>query len=568
MQATKPNNARSPLHPVGNATRAGEARLQAAVGLPLDLIVVGGGISGAAILWDATLRGLRAVLVEKNDYASGTSQATSKLIHGGLRYLKNGELGLVRESLRERRLMAKIAPHAVRPHRFLYPIYSHNPVGRALMHTALSIYGVLSLDRNRGLTRDWRLPGYEYVSTDQAVGLEPALDAAGMSGAFLYSDYLNVNPERLVCEFIFGARAHGALAFNYAQVEDVKKRPGSNNYQVSVRDNISNKSVTLEAPMVVNATGPWADYFPVKQPGGRKLIRSKGIHVVVRALNHKHTIALHRPDGTHVFVIPWRGRSILGTTDTRFEDHPDSVRVTEADARSVIADMNHLLPSAKLSLADVEFFYGGIRPLTDDGGDKQSTYGASRKIEIFDHKEDGHAGLWTVLGGKYTTSRGLAESVVDRLCEYSNRSTRPCRTHSEPLPGGRFDSWQSLLSDLGQRFPAVSEEKRNVLAGRYGALAASILSASQEKSDGRVLRTATQEPYYEDELRYVIANEDIHSLSDLYFRRCGLGTPGQPPETVSKAVARSAGELLSWNAKTQNAELARITERYHLEGSR
>ena len=528
----------------------------------LDLIVVGGGISGAAILYDAALRGLRAVLVEKNDYASGTSQATSKLIHGGLRYLKNGEIGLVRESLRERRLLARIAPHAVRPARFLYPAYEHNPTGRFLIHTALSIYGTLSLDRNRGLMDERRLPGYQYISAEQALALEPSLTPSGMRGAFLYSDYLNVNPERLCCEFIFAAKEQGAHAFNYAEVTALESGVGSRpQHTVTVLDRTCNEEVQLRAPAVVNATGPWSDYFPGLQRSSR-LVRSKGIHVVTRAINRHYPLALHRKDGTHIFVIPWRGRSILGTTDTRFEEHPDSLHVTRAEVLGVLAEINELVPSARLQEKDVEFFYGGIRPLTDEGGDVENTYSASRKTSIYHHDGDGHAGLWTVLGGKYTTSRALAEEVVDQVADYAPGRFGACATASETLPGGRFLSTAALATDLEREFPLVSEEERRTLADRYGAVARRMLT--NRRAGISSFRLPTGEPYFSGELDYLIQHEDIQHLSDLYFRRSGLGTSGAPAETITQAVAGSAARALGWNRRAISAELQTVRNRYRL----
>ena len=527
----------------------------------LDLIVVGGGISGAAILYDAALRGLRAVLIEKNDYASGTSQATSKLIHGGLRYLKNGELGLVRESLVERRRLAQIAPHAVRPARFLYPAYEHNPTGRFLIHTALSIYGTLSLDRNRGLMDERRLPGYEFVSTEQALRLEPALSPVGMHGAFLYSDYLNLNPERLCCEFIFAAKERGAHAYNYAEVTGVVggsgKRPV---HTVQVLDRTSGETVHLNAPAIVNATGPWADYFPGMQ-SSRRLVRSKGIHVITRAINKDYPIALHRPDGTHVFVIPWRGRSILGTTDTRFEEHPDALQITRAEVLRVLEDINTLVPSARLTQKDVQFFYGGIRPLTDEGGDVENTYSASRKTSIHHHKGDGLSGIWTVLGGKYTTSRGLAEEVLDEVAAYVPGKFGACATARETLPGGSFDSPAALLQDLQREFPEASEEQRSTLAARYGALSRRILS---RKDGGSVVRLVTGEAYFGGEIDYLIENEDIQHLSDLYFRRSGLGTVGAPSEAITQAIGSRAARALGWNRRALPREVQSVRQRYRL----
>ncbi|MEQ9367060.1 MAG: glycerol-3-phosphate dehydrogenase/oxidase, partial [Leptospirales bacterium] len=353
-----------------------------------DLIIIGGGITGASILRDASLRGLNAVLLERGDYASGTTQATSKLIHGGLRYLKNGEIGMVRQSLRERRLLAKIAPHALRPEAFLFPVYSDRGPGRLKMGAALTAYDLLAFDRNRGVDAEHRLPAARFLDSSATLAEEPGLDFRKLSGAYLYYDYANLNPERLCVELILAARERGAVARNYTEVRKLARRPNGE-YEARVTDRRTGQSGVVRAKVIVNAGGPWADYLTGllgDRPFPRETLRrSKGIHVVTRRFVQNKTVVLMKPDQTHLFMIPWRGRTLIGTTDTAFDGHPDQMRVRRQDARDVLEEVNGLFPGANLDLErDVEYFYGGLRPLLADP-DGGSSYDASRRVEILHH---------------------------------------------------------------------------------------------------------------------------------------------------------------------------------------
>ena len=538
---------------------------------PFDLLVIGGGITGASILRDASLRGLNAVLLERGDYASGTTQATSKLIHGGLRYLKNGEIGLVRESLRERRYLARIAPHALRPEAFLFPIYRKRGVSRLAMGTALTVYDLLGLDRNRGVDHEHRLPPARFLDATTTLAEEPGLDFRELNGAYVYYDYANLNPERLCVELILAARETGAVARNYTEVRSVARQPDGS-YVAHVVDGVTGESGVIRSRAVINAAGPWADALERLVTGriDKNIVRSKGIHVVTRRFVREKTVVLMRPDGTHLFIIPWRGKSLIGTTDSSFHEHPDRLRVTTADAQRVIEDVNALFPGANLSMQDVEYFYGGLRPLVSDDSGK-SSYDASRRVEILHHDQERapggaqYAGFFTVLGGKYTTSRHLAEQVLDQVCEYLPGSYRESRTRQTPLPGGNFSTLTELVENLEREFPHCDHRRVHVLAGRYGAIASRILAMTERDRSGAVYRLANGDVYYPEEIDYLIAHEDIEHASDLFFRRSGIGTIGRAPETVERAIIDRMGRGLGWNPARKQAAICEIAARYRLQ---
>ncbi len=536
-----------------------------------DLIIIGGGITGATILWDATLRGMKALLLEKNDYASGTTQATSKLIHGGLRYLRKYEFGLVRESLRERRTLARIAPHAVRPEGFLMPLYKHFGHGRAALGLGLWLYDALSYDRNRGMAAEAQTPPHRYLNRAETMVEEPVLNAEGLRGAYLYYDFANLNPERLCCEFIFSARARGAAARNYVEVGAVARVSGSGSgFEVRGRDRLTGQSAKFSARAVVNAAGPWADFLEHRTIGAgqTRLVRSKGIHIITRKIARDRALALTLPGPMkqHFFVLPWRGRSIIGTTDTNFTGHPDRIDVSQAEIQGLCDNVN-TLTRANLKPADVEYYYAGLRPLLESEGGQgaNGTYGVSRKTEIVHYASEGFPGFFTVLGGKYTTSRHLAEQLVDRLAEFLPGSFAPCQTATEPLGGGEFRSVPALEREIAREFPAADFFKIKTLVERYGEKARDILRADGGTIGGGARwEGGAGEGFYAEEIDYLAGNDEIQNLADLYFRRAGLGTAGLPPETVNRQIAERVGRQLGWTRAEVTRELRALGERFRV----
>ncbi len=533
-----------------------------------DLIIIGGGITGATILWDATLRGMKAVLVERNDYASGTTQATSKLIHGGLRYLKNGEFGLVRESLRERRTLARIAPHALRPEGFLFPFYSGKSPGRMVMNTGLFLYDLLSFDRNRGIAEDLHLPPSRRLSRMEALAEEPGLLHEGLTGASVYYDYANVNPERLCAEFIFSSRQRGAAARNYTEATGIVQ-PTPDGYRVQVRDRRNGEKAVLSGQAVINAGGPWADHIEGLLSGttGHKIVRSRGIHAVTRRIVHDRTVVLMRPDKTHLFIIPWRERSIIGTTDVLFDDHPDKLKIARVEVENLLTTVNALYGS-HVSMDDVHYTYAGLRPLVEEST-TTSTYNTSRKCEIYHHADKGHRGFFTVLGGKYTTSRALAENVVNRAAEVIGGKWKSCETETTPLDGGVFADRHTLEAEIQRRYPSAQPEKIDTLVARYGSRAWEILargedlkSAPEKKSSARVLVSENGEKYYTEEIDAIVEREDVTSLADLVFRRSGIGTPGEADSVTTEFLAGRVAAALGWNREEKRRAVEEVRSRY------
>jgi glycerol-3-phosphate dehydrogenase len=372
-----------------------------------DLAVIGGGITGAGVALDAALRGLTVALVEKRDFASGSSSRSSKLIHGGLRYLEQLHFGLVRESLHERAVLSRIAPHLSKPLQFLVPVYSsseRSPLGanRLKLAGGLWLYDLLAGRRNIGR--------HQWLSREAALKQAPALEPRGLRGAFVYYDCLT-DDARLVIEVIKAAAAHGALVANYVSARGFRKDDDGVS-KVELEDTQDVSSFELRARVVVNATGVWSDEVSrlADARAPKRLRPSKGIHVVVPSERLENQTAVLIPslgESRFLFVIPWQGRTVIGTTDTDYAGSLDDPGAEAEEIDRVVRSAARAFPDAGLSTEDVISTFAGLRPLI--AADGQSTKELSRKEEIFEDD----SGLITITGGKLTTWRRMAERVAD-----------------------------------------------------------------------------------------------------------------------------------------------------------
>ena len=352
-----------------------------------DIIIIGGGITGAAVAYEAASRGLKTALVEKKDFACATSAATSKLIHGGLRYLANAEFGLVRESLKERRTLENIAPNFVYPIPMMMVHDTVCPKNNSLeIGIGLRIYDALSYDRNRTWDKSKKIPSHRKISASEALVLEPGIFAQGMKGASVFYDCSNIFPERLTLAFIKSAVHHEAQVANYARVDGFITNSTGKVEGVKVYDLLRGSASELKASLIINCAGPWADILlGLAKPGNSSgiLKRSEGIHIITKKFVNAHVVSYMTKEGRHFFMIPWRGHNLIGTTDQPFIGNPDEYRVTRESIQGLIEDVNTTLGSDILSYDDVLHTYGGLRPLVED--DSADTYGASRRYEIHDN---------------------------------------------------------------------------------------------------------------------------------------------------------------------------------------
>jgi len=518
---------------------------------PFDLLIVGGGITGATLAWDAALRGLKVALVDKGDFAMATTSASSKLIHGGLRYLKNGEVGLVRESLRERRILQKIAPHLVWPIPFLMPTHKKGGNKRWMIKAGMMVYDMLSFDRGRLDDPARRIPGHCMLKPEKVLEEEPVVKPEGLTGGAVYYD-CRCEPERLCLEFILGAAAQGATVVNYAEVTSLLRGEGTVE-GAEVVDRLGGGSCRVRARMVANVAGPWADAIDVLSGAEDEITlrRSKGIHIITRRLVRKHAVVAMTDERRHFFIIPWRQHSLIGTTDTEYRGHPDDLAVLDEDVDRFIAEINQALPAAALKPEDVLYRYVGVRPLVDD---ETEVYDASRKYEIVDHHDKGLRGYITALGGKYTTSRNLAAKAADKILSRLKKPKTACVTEERLLPGGVegiFSGYERKSCE--EAGGLIDKDALRNLIWTYGARHLEVLElVKRDASLGERVRDDRLEILAQ--VAFSIRHEMAFTLCDILTRRTGIGTLGHPGEEALDKVCALAARLLGWDPRRIAAE--------------
>ena len=395
-----------------------------------DVVIIGAGINGAGIARDAAMRGLKVLLIDKGEPGGGTTSASTRLIHGGLRYLEHFEFGLVYESLREREILLRIVPHLVRPLPITIPIYKHGKRGRLTIRAGMILYDLLSWGKS--------LPRHRMLSRAQTLERWPGLNPEGLVGSARYYDAQVEFPERLVVENVMSAREFGAVVLTHTCVTGFDVEEG----KVSGVKFISEdgEEQFAEAAVVINAAGPWIDQVlervPVESP---KLIGgTKGSHIVVAPFPTAPANAIYleaRSDGRPVFIIPWNKLYLIGTTDVRFEGNPDEVRCEQWEIDYLLAETNLALPNAKLTPDNILYTYSGVRPLPVTGDKDEQNI--TRRHFIREHPR--LPNLLSIVGGKLTTYRSLAEECVDLIFRKLGRNSPPCRTATEMLAADLTD---------------------------------------------------------------------------------------------------------------------------------
>jgi len=510
-----------------------EATLASLGTAELDVLVVGGGITGAGVARDAALRGLRVALVEAVDFAAGTSSRSSKLIHGGVRYLQQGELALVRESATERAVLRRIAPHLAEPIVMLMPTY-----GRA-SHAKLGL-GLWTFDRLASIAAEER---HELVGRDEALRREPTLDGRALYGAALFTEYRTCDA-RLVLATVLGAHAAGALCVNHAAVVALSSG------EATVRDELTGITRRVRARVVVNAAGPWVDAVrgmtgPI---AGAGLHLTKGIHLVVphERLPIRHAVVMAARDKRGVFAVPRGAATYLGTTDTDYGPPALNPDVTAADADYLLEAAQRTFAGAPISRADVVAAWAGLRPLLHEEGKSPSEI--SRRDEIM----VGADGVVSVAGGKLTTHRRMAERVVDIVYERLGRRPEPARTADVALPGGERSpaDLTVLAAELGRALPALGPHGVKRLVMHYGAAAERFVAGDPAMLPGPT-------PALPAEVVTAVEEEMALTLEDVLDRRLRLlyFDAHQGLEVVEAAAALVAPRL-GWDAARTDREIA------------
>jgi glycerol-3-phosphate dehydrogenase len=513
-----------------------------------DAIIVGGGMAGAGVARELALRGLSCVLIEKGDFASGTTSRSSKLIHGGLRYLELRDFALVRESLRERETLARLAPHLVRPLPFLVPVYQGGTRNLIKVRIGLRLYDLLTPGK--------RTERYRTLGRAEALAMEPTLRPQDLLGAGYYFDDLLLSPERLCLENVLAARRAGAHALNYAQAEEFRPRPGGG-WAVRVRDLVGSDVLTVTGRMLVNATGPWVDRVRelagIWEKGTRLVRTTKGAHLVLPRLTDR-AVYLSTHDDRMVFVIPWRDFSLVGTTDTDFDDSPDRVWATPDDVAYLLAETRRVLPDPRVTEANIVYTYAGIRPLTYEVGKRASA--VSRQHRVIAEGPD--EGFLSITGTKLTCFRSLAQRVGDEVARRlgkggASRTARLALDGSDEEAGAlEVRAWLDVTEAV--RASGLEPGQVEALTATYGRRASAVLDLAR-RLPGGTERLCKSAPDIVAQLHWAVETELTVSLQDFLLRRTGIGTGPCLGLDCAAGVAQRMGALLGWSPRRIEAEL-------------
>ncbi len=503
-------------------------------GRRFDVVIIGGGIAGCGIARDAALRGLSVLLVEQDDLASGTSSASSKLAHGGLRYLEYLRFRLVWESLHERETLLRIAPHLVRPLPFLLPVYRDLGRPRWKLHAGLTLYDLLSGRRSLGRHR--------MFSPERVLEEESRLQPKGLGGGFHFHD-AQMNDARLVLENALDAQAHGALILTRVECRDLLIRE-ERVQGVVLHDRRHREEAMVEAGIVVNAAGPWYRKILGMQDLSRPVTPrlSRGTHIVVPAVTRGHGILLQaRQDRRVVFVLPWKGRSLVGTTEVEHEGPPDETHPTREEIEYLLRELGGYFPRSDGTAYPVLSAFAGLRTLPP--GSDEELGEVTRQAQVREEAP----GLLCVLGGKFTTYRKVAEEAVDRIALLLDRRDLPaCTTARRPLPGGDIpdmnDYFQVAENLLTRQLRLPMETLRHIL-GTYGSRHPTLLQMIREHPEwGETLEDGL--PFTRAEVIHAVRHEFAETLDDLLWRRTWRGFLGPLSEEASRRWRESLEEGL------------------------
>jgi glycerol-3-phosphate dehydrogenase len=513
-----------------------------------DALVIGGGIAGAGVARDLALRGVRVTLVEKSDFAHGTTSRSSKLIHGGLRYLELLDFGLVRESLRERETLRQLAPHVVKPLPFLVPIYRDSSRGLIRVRIGLKLY-------------DWLTPGrdrerYRVMRPIDALTLEPAIRADGLRGVGYYFDDLLLLPERFCLENVLSACRHGARAVNYAEVVEFVRDARGTLVAVRVRDLVTDRVATVTAQVIVNAAGPWVDEVRARAgvaERGKRIVRTtKGIHCLLPRLSER-AIYHSTSDDRMIFVIPWREFSLVGTTDTDFDGDLDRVYATGDEVAYLLAEVRKAVTDRRVSETEVAYTYAGIRPLTFEEDKRASDVSRAHKVVA---EADGR--FLSITGTKLTCYRSLAEEVGNRVTDRLGRRRR-ARTGRLTLDGldedvTTVEARVAIDVSADSTATGLAPSTIEMLVATYGRGFRRVADLAAKLPDGRE-PLCPQNPEIVAQLHAAVHEELAVSLQDVLLRRTGIGTSRCQGLDCAAAIGHRMAALAGWTPRRLTAEL-------------
>ncbi len=537
-----------------------------------DVLVIGGGITGAFAAWDAATRGLRTALIEKADFGAATSAASSKLLHGGIRYLQQAQLHKVRESAMERAHLQYMAPHHSHFIPFLVPSYRSLAKSRLALEVALRAYAVLCAGE-RGIIRDRAKypPPFQTLSRAETLQAAPWLDAPRLTGAVVLPESHMHSSERMTLSVVRSAVAAGATACNYVKATGLLRR-GNRIEGASAADVLTGDTLDIRARVTINAAGPWIPTLPASSA-----IRApttgyaRGAHLVLEGMPLRHALALPTRKaaqsvldrgGRHVFLIPWRNRTLLGTSYAGYAGDLDALRVEESDVSELLDAVNDAAPGLQLDRGHVRHAFCGLYPL-QASDIRTGVYQGTGEYAVIDHgRTDKTPGLVTALGAKYTTARRVGEMAVDVTQRQLGTTATSSGTTGRRCDGGDIDDIAALEREVAGATGDAAIATHLVQA--HGTHARSI--ARRIAAGDRAILSPNQ-PVTLAEIDHVLEHEMACRLDDVVFRRTGLGTVGHPGEECLQSLAQRMAERLGWPASRLHAELEEVRGRFGFPGT-
>ena len=537
-----------------------------------DILVIGAGMFGACIAWSAALRGYSVAVIDKGDFANATSSNHYKFIHGGIRYLQHLDLVRLRESSRERSALVRIAPHLAYPMPVIFPTYGHGRRGKGLMRGAMLAYDMLTLDRNLGIddpTR--RTPNGSVLGREQVLSLFPGIPKNGLTGAAVFYDGQMYNPARLVLAFLRSAVSKDAIVSNYVQADRLIRENGQI-VGCEATDGLSGNQFQIRARMVVNAAGPWGHRFlqhdsklaPKPEPSFSRDLA----FVIKKSVCPTHALGCQTVSmdsdsimdrgGRHLFLVPWRGMTLVGVWHQFTHGHPDGICVAREELQNYIDEINSSYGDLDLCVDDITMINTGhilFGSESAQGSEKEHSF-AKRSL-VIDHAKDGVEGIVTVVGARATVARGTAEKTMNLIQRKLGEKVSRSNTEKERIYGGKFESFGALVETIRAQLPSESKHAATAIAHNYGAEFSAVFECA---SDAALQQTIGRSNVIGAEAIHAVRHELAKSLADVVLRRTELGTGGDPGDEAVQETARIVRGEFGWNDEEMRAQVKSVQD--------
>lgn len=543
-------------------------------GQEFDLLIVGGGAFGACAAWEAVLRNYSVALIEANDFGSGASANSLKFVHGGIRYLQHLDLSRLRESCRERSALLRIAPHLVRPRAVAMPTYGHGRSGKELLSAAFKTYDALTIGRNRGIRDVTRhIPKTAFMSREEVMRRFDGIELNGLTGAAVFNDAQMYHPPRLVLSFLLSAVGRGAVALNYVEAASLI-RTGDRICGVIARDRLTGEEFTIRSRVVLNAAGPWSEDLLQRSEGlevpGAGVYSRDTCFIVDGAPEPDYALAVQGKSvdkgavigrgARHLFVVPWRGRRLIGVWHIVYKKGPDAIDVSEQELERFLSEFNSSIDSMAIERKDIRLVNAGLVPFgeSDDTG-VQLNFG--KKSHLVDSESaHGLQGLVTLIGVRHTMARGDAAKAMDIVDRKLRRSGNVPDSAEEPVLGGDLHNFDGLADSVRDRLrDHDSHGLSGELTALYGTGVVELLEAGRASGTlGRVQGSDILGAQIDAGVKHEMAV----TLGDLVFRRTPLAAAGNPGEAVLRACAEAMGKCLGWSAARRRQEVEAVMTRF------